>query len=106
MTQVITKFHSNQMLLINIVKKKSVYIYINYIYNTVKNFRNLLISEKQERVYLMIYLRYPMPLTFNSIFLKHISFRLKDFLVQPVYEDILIGELTQVPADTATRVPI
>lgn len=35
----------------------------------------------------MIYLRHSMPLTFNAIFLEHISFQLKDFLVQPVYED-------------------
>lgn len=28
-----------------------------------------------------------MPLTFNAIFLEHISFQLKDFLVQPVYEE-------------------
>lgn len=41
-----------------------------------------------------------------SIFLEHISFQLKDFLVQLVYEDILKGDLTQVPADTAIRVPI
>lgn len=45
MTQVITKLHSNQLILINIVKK--VYICINYIFNTVKELQKL-ISKKQE----------------------------------------------------------